>query len=226
MCKVYYYMRISTTEERGLQKFSRQEKALARYAEENGLLYDEHYIYRDDKSGASFINRTQWNLLEEDVQAGDTIIFKDICRFTREVKNGLEKYMYLMNEKKVNLIFLDNPTLSTSYIQALSNARTEDDNILSLTMDFIVKLILTVELDRSEKERLITSQRIKDGIQASSKKSGRPEGKLDKITDTLKSDIYAYLNDRSIKQIDLINKHGICRNTLKKYISLAQKNKL
>ncbi len=37
MCNVYSYMRISTSEERKLQKFTRQESALQRYAKENGL---------------------------------------------------------------------------------------------------------------------------------------------------------------------------------------------
>lgn len=31
-------------------------------------------------------NRASWKEMEQDVQAGDTIIFKDICRFTR---NGI-----------------------------------------------------------------------------------------------------------------------------------------
>ena len=37
MCNVYSYMRISTDEERGLQKFTRQESALQRYAKENNI---------------------------------------------------------------------------------------------------------------------------------------------------------------------------------------------
>ena len=39
MCNFYSYMRISTEEERGLQKFTRQENALQRYAKENSIEY-------------------------------------------------------------------------------------------------------------------------------------------------------------------------------------------
>lgn len=221
MGTVYYYMRISTAEERGMQKFTRQENALKRYAEENGLDFDAHNIYKEDKSGKNFEDRKEWQALEKHLHEGDTIVFKDICRFARETKTGLKKYMWLMNEKKVSLVFLDNPTLNTSYIQALSAVKDKEDNVLSLTMDFIVKLILTVELDRAEKERLALSKRIKEGIAASEKRPGRKPGRLDKMTDDLRTDIKEYLTDRSIRQVDLIKKHHVSRNTLKKYIRLV-----
>lgn len=41
---------------------------------------------------------------------------------------------------------------------------------------------------------------------------------LDKLSPELKDDIRKNLLDRSIKQVDLMKKHGISRNTLKKYI--------
>ena len=41
------------------------------------------------------------------------------------------------------------------------------------------------------------------------------------MTDELKKDIKKYLGDRSIKQVDLMKKHRISRNTLKKYISIV-----
>ena len=218
----YFYERISTQEERELQSYQRQENALRQYAESNNLDFDSHTIYKDDQSGKNFTDRPEWNKLERVLRPNDTIVFKDICRFTRECKNGLAKYLELMNERKVNLVFLDNMTLSTDYIKSLSNVADESkDNILSLTMDYIVKLILTVELDRAEKEREITSQRIKDGIKASTKHSGRPKGKLDKLSENLRQDIIKYKSDRTIKQVDLMKKYKISRNTLKKYIQIV-----
>lgn len=219
---IYFYERISTKEERELQRYQRQDKALKQYAENNNIEFDSHTIYKDDKSGKDF-DRPEWLKLEKRLREGDTIIFKDICRFTRQCTNGLNKYLWLMNEKKIKLIFLDNPTLSTDYIKALNKvADDSNDNILNLTMDFIVKLILTVELDRAEKERETTRQRIIDGIKASDKKSGRPIGTLDKLTEDLRKDIIAYKSNRNIKQIDLMNKHKISRNTLKKYLRLVE----
>ena len=40
------------------------------------------------------------------------------------------------------------------------------------------------------------------------------------MSDELKADIQQFLKDRSIKQIDLMRKYNISRNTLKKYIAI------
>ena len=93
----FFYMRISTQEERGMQKFDRQENSLMRYASENGLQFDEHNIYKEDRSGKSFEGRTEWAKLEASARENDTIVFKDISRFTRESEKGYEKYMTLFN---------------------------------------------------------------------------------------------------------------------------------
>ncbi len=223
MSNHYSYMRISTAEERHLQKFTRQENALQRYANEKNFEYT--LVFREDASGKSFANRKQWNTLESIVQSGDIIVFKDICRFTREAEVGYMKYMELMN-RGVELVFLDNQTVSTPYIKQLLDVAKAQNLVAKTSLENTVKLLLIVELDRAEQERLITVQRIKDGIAASDKKSGRPVGKLDKISDSLKADIGLFLQDRSIKQVDLMKRHNISRNTLKKYIRLARNGAL
>ena len=183
MGNVYSYMRISTEEERGLQKFTRQENALHKYAQENNLEY--LLEFQEDKSGKNFMDREQWKKLESIVQPGDT-----------------------------------------PYIKQLLNVAKKQNLVAKTSLENTVKLLLIVELDRAEQERETIRKRIKDGIAASDKKSGRPMGKLDKISDALKADIQLFLTDRSIKQIDLMQKHKISRNTLKKYVELAKNNQL
>ncbi|MGN1124767.1 MAG: recombinase family protein [Candidatus Gastranaerophilaceae bacterium] len=216
-------MRISTKEERSLQKFTRQEAALKKYAKDNKIEF--LYIAHEDVSGKSFDNRIEWNKIDKLVHEGDTIVFKDISRFTREAVVGYDKYMELMN-RGIELVFIDNSTVCTKYIKELLNVAEKQNLIAKISLENTIKLLLFVELDRVEQERLILIKRIKDGIESSNKKSGRPLGKIDKLTDDLKSDINKYLTDRSIKQIDLMNKHGISRNTLKKYITLIQNGSL
>lgn len=224
MCKIVAYMRISTKEERGKQKFTRQEQSVIRWCKENDTEIPERRIYKDDASGKSF-DRAAWKELEQDIQAGDTILFKDVCRFTRERDNGYKKYMDLLN-KDIEMIFIDNPTLNTEYIKSMQTSaeKMKEENLIGgMTLEFVIRLLLVTELDRAEKEREITVKRIKDGIKASSKKSGRKEGQLDKMSEELEADIKAFLSDRSIKQVDLMKKHSISRNTLKKYIEIVQK---
>lgn len=220
MNKYFAYMRISTKEERELQRFNRQEKALQKYAEQHGISYILEL--KEDKSAKNFTSRKEWQKLESLAADGDTIVFKDISRFTREAENGYNKYINLMN-KGINLVFIDNPTVSTDYIKRLLKVAENQNIVAKTSLESTVKLLLIVELDRAEQERRILSQRIKDGIKASDKKQGRDIGHLDKMTAELKEDIQTYLSDRTIKQVDLMKKHNISRNTLKKYIEIVAK---
>ena len=221
MDNFFNYKRISTKEERGLQKYNRQEAALNKYAAENGIEFVAEF--QEDESGKSFDNRKEWKRLEKLVQPGDTIVFKDISRFTREANNGYNKYMELL-ERGVELVFIDNPTISTEYIKQLLNVAEQQNIVARTSLESTVKLLIIVELDRVEQERLILINRIKCGISASEKQQGRKPGQLDKMTAELEADIKAFLGDRSIKQVDLMEKHKISRNTLKKYIELVKEN--
>ena len=210
----YSYMRISTKEDRSLQKFTRQEAALKKYAKQNNIEY--LMSFKEDISGKNFADRKEWNKLEKILQSGDTVYFKDISRFTIEAENGYNKYMELL-EKGIDLVFLDNPTVSTEYIKQLLNIAKAQNIVAKTSLESTVKLLLIVELDRVEQERLTTIKRIKDGIAASDKTNGRAKGSVDKLTDELREDIKLYLKDRNITQAALVKKHGISVNTFKKY---------
>lgn len=230
MANTYAYMRISTKEDREKQRFTRQENALTKYAADNKIEYV--FQFREDVSGKSFKNRAEWQRLEKIVQMGDTIVFKDISRFTREAEAGYTKYMNLM-QKGINLIFLDNPTVSTDYIRELLHVAEQQDLVAKTSLESTVKLLLIVELNRAEQERLTISKRTKDGMQAAKDKAeregrewraGRKPGQLDKMTDELQADIVLYLSDRSIKASELMRKHNISRNTFKKYVEKVKES--
>ena len=224
MANYFSYMRISTREEREMQKYNRQEKALEKYAQDHEIELKDVYQFRDDVSGKSFENRAEWNKLEKLLQPGDTIIFKDITRFTREAENGYKKYMELLNNN-INLIFIDNPTISTDYIKTMMGiAQRQENRIAKKSLNDTIELLILVELDRAEREREIIVQRIRDGLKASNKKAGRKPGQLDKLTEELRADIVLYLADRSIKAVDLMKKHNISRNTFKKYVQYVKEN--
>lgn len=217
MGNYYSYMRISTDSEK--QSFNRQVKALEKYAKDNKIEY--LISFKEEKSAKNFCDRIEFNKLDKIIQPGDTVVFKDLSRFTREAENGYTKYMEWLS-KGINIVFIDNPTISSDYINQLMNTAKEMDLVTKTAMESTIKLLLIVELDRAEKQRLYIQKAIKDGIASSSKRSGRKEGKLDKMSEELKSDILSFLQDRSIKQVDLMRKHNISRNTLKKYIQVIR----
>ena len=218
MANTYFYMRISTEEKNDKQSFKRQHKALETYANNNNLKFNSRTIFKDDISGSTF-EREDWKALESILRDGDTIVFKEISRFTRQCEEGYTKYMEFMN-RGINLVFLDNPTICTDYIRNLTDVANSQQRIAKTALNHTIELLIMVELDRVEKERETIVQRIKDGIKASDKKSGRKQGQLDKMSDELKADIKKFISDRSIKQVDLMKKHNISRNTLKKYIEI------
>lgn len=217
MGNFYSYMRIST--DTGKQSFGRQSKALERYASEHGIEYLVQF--KEEKSGKNFTDRKEFQKLDKILQSGDTIVMKDLSRFTREAENGYRKYMQWL-ERGVQVIFIDNPICCSSYIKQLMRTANDMDLVTKTALESTIKLLLIVELDRTERERLTTVKRIKDGIKASPKKSGRPVGHLDKLTPELAEDIRIFLSDRSVTQTSLMKKHGISRNTLKKYIAIMQ----
>ena len=222
MGNYYSYKRISTDLKH--QNFNRQIKALDKYAADNKLEYLVEFT--EAKSGKNFEERPEFKKLDKLLQATDTAVFKDISRFTRDddVELAYKKYMEWL-KRDINIVFLDNPTLDTDYIKEMMQIAKEQDVVTKVAMESIVKLLIIVEFDRAKKQRLYISKAIADGIAASDKKSGRREGQLDKMSDVLKTDIELYLGDRNVTQIELMKKHDISRNTLKKYIKLMQQPK-
>lgn len=225
MGNYYSYMRISTKEEREKQKYTRQVKALETYAKNNGIEYVLQF--REDVSGKSFLNRAEWQRLEKVLKRGDTVIFKDISRFSRGAREGLDKYLKLMSSG-VNLVFLDNPTMNTDYMRDLLRIADEQTDLIAEEgTRFITRILLLTELDRAEKERLNISQRTKDGMAARKReaeergeewKPGPKPGNTYKLTEELRGDILLLLADRDRKMIDVMKKYKISRNTLKKYM--------
>ena len=206
----FSYKRISTDTEK--QSFARQEKALQKWAEQHKVEFDVEY--EDEKSAKNFDDRKQFQKLDKMLGAEDTVVFKDVSRFTREAENGYKKYMEWL-DRGVHIVFIDNPTISSDYIRQMMNTAQEQDIVTRTAMESIIKLLIIVELDRAQKQREYISKAISDGIAASDKKSGRKIGQLDKMNNELRQDILKFINDRSIKQIDLMNKHDISCNTLK-----------
>lgn len=217
MGEFYSFKRISTDSER--QNFNRQIKSLERYATDHNIEYLLEFT--EEKSAKNFNDRPQFLKLDKILQSGDTVVFKDLSRFTREAENGYKKYMEWL-ERGINIVFIDNPTVSSDYIRQMTKVAEEQDIVTKTALEGVIKLLLIVELDRAEQHRKYISKAITDGIAASVKKSGRRPGQLDKMSPSLESDINIYLHDRTVTQIELMKKHDISRNTLKKYINLTK----
>ena len=84
MGNYYSYKRISTDTER--QNFNRQIKSLEKYATDHNIEYVVEFT--EEMSAKNFADRPQFLKLDKILQSGDTVVFKDLSRFTREAEIG------------------------------------------------------------------------------------------------------------------------------------------
>ena len=145
---VFAYMRVSTTDK---QDFDRQIYIL----NNSGYEISERNIFCDKSTGKN-IDRDQYQLLKKIVREGDTIVFTELARFSRNY-NEISSEMLYFQDAKVKLIFLDMPFLNTD----------SDDLTQQLINDVCIKLFAYV----AQIERENTSKRIKQKL-TSMKESG------------------------------------------------------
>lgn len=186
MCKIYGYVRVSTIN----QKTQRQI--------DNIKAYNSEAMIREEKqSGKDLENRAVFRKLLSDVKPGDTIIFDEVSRMSRNASEGYELYMNLFS-KGINLVFLKEHHIDTeeykrrtaSHIQKIES---QNDNISKL-VNGILELVAEFEKDnlkdnirlafeQAEHERLFLIKRVTEGKDKSEKHQGRPVGSLNQKTE-------------------------------------------
>lgn len=124
---IYGYMRVSTKH----QDISRQKVNILK-------VYPDAILYEEVHSGGDYNGCVVLSKLLKIVQAGDTIVFDSVSRFTRDNITGPQEYRRLF-KMGVNLIFLNEPYINTdNYRKALEVA-------LPRTGTFIDPIIAGVE---------------------------------------------------------------------------------
>lgn len=149
------YLRVSTADK---QDFERQLYLL------NDSEYDipERNLFSDKLSGKDTENREQYQLLRKIVRGGDTIVFTELARFSRNYEQIASEMAYFKS-LNVKLVFLDMPFLNSD----------SDDLTQQLISDICIKLFAYV----AQTERENTSKRIKQKLDSMKKagiKLGRP----------------------------------------------------
>ena len=115
MAKTYGYCRISTLK----QKIERQIDNIKRDFP-NAIIITEEYT-------GTKIDRPAFNKLLKNVKAGDTIVFDEVSRMSRNAEDGFKLYEELFN-KGVNLVFIKEPHINTSVYRDKLNKQIEKLN--------------------------------------------------------------------------------------------------
>lgn len=178
MNKIYGYCRVSTP----TQSIDRQKRnILNRYP--TATLYCEAYT-------GTTLDRPEWCKLKKILKAGDTLVFDEISRMSRNAAEGIDLYMELYN-KGITLEFLKEPQCNTAtYSEALqkridlvsnSGDKATDkfiqaiQNALNEFMIDLAKKQIALAFSGAEHEVQSLRQRTREGIETA-RRNGKQIG--------------------------------------------------
>lgn len=217
--RIYGYARIST-----------MKQSIARQIDNIKAKYPDAVIITEEYTGTT-TDRPAWNKLRKTLKAGDTVVFDEVSRMSRNAEEGFKLYETLFNEG-VNLIFLKEHHLDTEvYRKALqtgvSMTGTDVDVILKGVNEYLMILAkrqIEIAFQTAEHEVEFLHKRTSEGVrkaQAMGKQVGRAAGtKVEtKKAKAAKEIIRKHSKDfnGSLNDIEVMKLTNLARNTYYKY---------
>lgn len=224
---VYGYARVSTAK----QNIERQ---ITNIKER----YKEAIIIQDSFTGTK-MDRPAWTKLYKKLGEGDTVVFDEVSRMSRNAEDGFAVYQELY-QRGVNLVFLKEPYINTDVYRSAGQQRIEatistgnaaTDAFTNTVLEAVNKLLMdlaqqqiTAAFEQAQAEVDHLHQRTSEGVrraQAEGKQVGRSVG----TTVTTKKSIEAKQKIREYNQAfegnlndkDTMKLVGLARNTYYKY---------
>lgn len=227
MGRIYGYARISTDQ----QNIDRQIRNIK-------SKYPEAIIVQETYTGRK-LERPEWMKLYKKVAEGDTIVFDEVSRMSRNAEDGFSLYKELF-DRNVSLVFLKESHIDTnSYRDAMQGAFSIDissgdsatDELVSSIMSALNRFMMNkVEKDiykafeQAENEIQFLKQRTKEGMETArlnGKQIGRQTGAVvtTKRSIEAKKKIRKYGKDfdGTLKDTEVMKLTGLARNTYYKY---------
>lgn len=231
MSKIYGYCRISTMK----QNINRQIDNIKRD-------YPNAIIITEEGITGTKMERPAWNKLVKKLSEGDTVVFDEVSRMSRNAEEGFKVYEDLYN-RGINLVFIKEPHINTeTYKKALETnvqlTGTNVDFILEGINKYLLALAkeqITIAFKTAQAEVDFLHQRTSEGVQKAieryeaeevagiphtKKRPGRPTGKC-----TTKKELD--MRDKIIRlskdfngtntDVEVMEITGLSRNTYYKY---------
>jgi DNA invertase Pin-like site-specific DNA recombinase len=217
---IYGYARIST-----------MKQSLQRQIDNIKDQYPNAVIFTEAFTGTK-IDRPEFNKLRKNLKAGDTIVFDEVSRMSRNAEEGFELYQELYNAD-INLIFLKESTLNTENFKTTQQIATTGNQIADMYIDTTNK-VLMILAEQQIKKAFETAQhevdflhmRTAEGLakaKANGKQVGRVQGQTfeTKKSKAMKQEILRLSKDfnGTNKDSEVMNITGLSRNTYYKYKS-------
>jgi DNA invertase Pin-like site-specific DNA recombinase len=224
---IYGYARISTRK----QNIDRQIENILR-EDSTARIYSETFT-------GTTTQRPVWNKLLRVVRPGDTIIFDEVSRMSRDAEEGFRTYTELY-DKGVTLVFIKEPHISTTVFKnavehqinvSIETGNAPIDDFTNTLIEALKKLLLDIAeeqirlaFESAQKEVDYLHRRTSEGVrnaQAKGKIIGRKQGaKVEtKKAQEKKKDILKHSVDfgGSLSDRECIELTGLSRNTFYKY---------
>lgn len=171
---VYGYARISTMK----QKIERQIDNIKQ-------AYPDAVIITEAYTGTK-IDRPAFSKLVQQLQPGDTLVFDEVSRMSRNAAEGFDLYRELY-EKGVNLVFLKEPHINTDVYRStaqapLTGTKDLDETLIKGLNEYLMRLAqkqIQIAFDTAQSEVDFLHKRTSEGVrkaQAAGKQIGRAEG--------------------------------------------------
>lgn len=173
MSKTFGYCRISTKQ----QKIERQESNIKEK-------YPNAIIYKEAFTGTKIQGRRELDKILNQVTAGDTIVFDEVSRMSRNAEEGFALYQDLF-KKGIELVFLKEPHINTStYRESLNGGLDPVGNdIADIYIEATNRVLMLLAekqikfaFDQAQHEVDYLHTRTKEGM-AKAKEAGRIAGR-------------------------------------------------
>lgn len=224
---IYGYARVSTTKQNIDRQITNIEKQ-----------YPDAIIITESYTGTK-MDRPAWSKLYKQLTEGDTVIFDEVSRMSRNAEEGYRVYQELY-QRGINLVFLKEPYINTDVYRSAAQQRIEatvhtgneaTDNFTSAILSAVNQLLMdlakqqiTAAFGQAQAEVDHLHQRTSEGVrraQAAGKQVGLAPGTIlttkksieakEKIRKYSK-DFDGMLGDKETMQLV-----GVARNTYYKY---------
>ena len=220
MCRTFGYVRVSTMK----QSLKRQEEDIKK-------LYPDAIFISDECTGKT-LDRPGWTKLYKTVKEGDTIVFDEVSRMSRDADEGFATYEALY-KKGVNLKFLKEPMIDTENYRTSINQQIEavGDEIADTYIEATNKVLMIlakkqikIAFERSQGEIEFHGQRTRAGLEIA-RMNGKQIGQVKGSRLTTKKSVAAkeIIRKRSkdfggtLSDDEVIKLAGISRNSFYKY---------
>lgn len=232
--KTYGYARVST-----------MKQSIARQIDNIKKKYPEAVVISEAFTGTR-MDRPAWTKLKKQLKSGDTVIFDEISRMSRDAAEGFEEYKSLY-EQGINLVFLKESMLNTDNFRQtaqLAMTGSDIDVVLKGINEYLMILAekqIRAAFETAQHEVDFLHQRTSEGVQKAKERYeretimgiphekqnvGRPKGAVietkkekDMKTKILKMSICfeGTMNDKEVMET-----LKIARNTYYKYKKLLK----